>query len=82
MLGIRLRLVHVVLCCCAGLLSTEAGTLGRFAGNALLAVAGKLTGLGSRAELAHFTWVMHGTLAAVCAALLVHLGCNYSRLKG
>ena len=29
----------------AGLLSTEAGTLGRFTGNLLLSVSGRITGL-------------------------------------
>ena len=66
----------------AGLLSTEAGTLGRFAGNALLAGVGKLTGLEGVAQLTLFSRLLHGTLAAVCVGLLVLLGCTYPRLRG
>lgn len=65
-----------------GLLSTEAGTLGRFAGNALLALAGRLTGLDDRSQLAAFCAVLFATLALVCAALLAHLLCTYRHLKG
>ena len=35
----------------AGLMSTEAGTLGRFTGNALLTFAGNLAGLDTRAQV-------------------------------
>ena len=35
----------------AGLLSTEAGTLGRFTGNLLLSVSARITGLDSPAEV-------------------------------
>jgi hypothetical protein len=68
--------------CTVGLLSTEAGTLGRFAGNALLAGVGKLTGLQDVAQLTDFSRLLNATLAAACAALLVLLGCTYSRLRG
>ena len=68
--------------CTAGLLSTEAGTLGRFAGNALLAGVGKLTGLQDVAQLTDFSRLLNATLAALCVALLVLLGCTYSRLRG
>lgn len=64
-----------------GLLSTEAGTLGRFAGNALLWATGKATGLGEE-QLPRFAAVLYASLAAMCAALLAHLACNYRRLKG
>lgn len=66
----------------AGLLSTEAGTLGRFAGNALLALAGRLTGLADSSQLASFCAILYATLAATCATLLAHLLCIYGRLKG
>lgn len=66
----------------AGLLSTEAGTLGRFAGNALLALVGRLTGLGGVAQLAAFARSLFITLAACCATLLAHLACSYRQLKG
>jgi len=35
----------------AGLMSTEAGTLGRFTGNLLLSVAGNYAGLDTRAQV-------------------------------
>ncbi len=66
----------------AGLLSTEAGTLGRFAGNALLALAGRLTGLEDGSQLAAFCAILYATLAASCAALFVHMVCIYGRVKG
>lgn len=66
----------------AGLLSTEAGTLGRFVGNGLLAAAGKLTGLESLTQLAAFGRLLFLTLAGVCVALLAHLACTYRRLQG
>lgn len=66
----------------AGLLSTEAGTLGRFARNGWLAAAGKATGLESRAALATLARLLNLALAGVCAALLAHLGCVYRCLAG
>jgi hypothetical protein len=65
----------------AGLLSTEAGTLGRFAGNGLLWAGGRATGLGKE-QLPRFAALLFGTLAALCCALLAHLACVYRRLKG
>ncbi|PSC71982.1 MFS general substrate transporter [Micractinium conductrix] len=54
----------------AGLLSTEAGTLG------------KLTGLRDAGQLAAFSRLLYGCLAGICAALLAHLACVYGRLRG
>ncbi|KAI3431392.1 hypothetical protein D9Q98_004446 [Chlorella vulgaris] len=65
----------------AGLLSTEAGTLGRLAGNALLWGVGRATGLDD-GQLPRFAWLLFATLAALSAMLLVHLACVYGRLKG
>ena len=66
----------------AGLLSTEAGTLGRFVGNGLLAGAGKLTGLASLSQMAAFARLLFLCLAAACVALLGQLACTYRRLQG
>ncbi|PRW39266.1 MFS general substrate transporter [Chlorella sorokiniana] len=66
----------------AGLLSTEAGTLGRFVGNGLLAAAGKLTGLDSLSQMAAFARLLFFSLAAACLVLLVQLACTYHRLQG
>jgi hypothetical protein len=63
------------------LLSTEAGTLGRLAGNALLWGVGRATGLDD-GQLPRFAWLLFATLAASSAMLLVHLACVYGRLKG
>lgn len=68
--------------CTAGLLSTEAGTLGRFVGNGLLAAAGKLTGLASLSQMAAFARLLFLCLAAACTALLAQLACTYRRLQG
>lgn len=66
----------------AGLLSTEAGTLGRFVGNGLLAAAGKLTGLESVSQMAAFARLLFLCLATACVALLGQLACTYRRLQG
>ena len=66
----------------AGLLSTEAGTFGRFTGNAALTLVGRATGVSAPADLSKFAVVLHGGLAAVCAALLAQLGFTYARLDG
>lgn len=49
----------------AGLMSTEAGTLGRFTGNLLLSVAGSITGLHSPAAVENFAKVLWATIAAI-----------------
>lgn len=66
----------------AGLLSTEAGTLGRFAGNALLSVAGRLTGVRTPGELARFSSALHLSLAAGCAAVLGYVAAIFGWLAG
>lgn len=65
----------------AGLLSTEAGTLGRFAGNGLLWGAARATGP-AQEQLPRFALLLYGTLGALCCALLACLACTYRRLKG
>ena len=66
----------------AGLLSTEAGTFGRFTGTAALTLIGRATGVSSAQGLAKFALLLHGGLAAVCAALLAQLSLTYSRRDG
>ena len=66
----------------AGLVSTEAGTFGRFSGNALLTVVGRATGVEDVAQLQRFAVALHGTLAVVCGALLLHLLLVRRRLTG
>lgn len=43
---------------------------------------GRLTGLDNLRQLASFSRLLNGVLAAVCAALLAHLACVYGRLRG
>ena len=66
----------------AGLLSTEAGTFGRFTGNAALTLVGRATGVSDLPSIASFAKILHGMLAASCALLLVQLGATFSRLEG
>lgn len=54
----------------AGLLSTEAGTLGRFTGNLLLSMASSFTGLKTPLQVAHFAKVLW---AAVAVFVLTNL---------
>lgn len=65
----------------AGLLSTEAGTLGRFTGNAVLALVGHATGVERWAQLARFTAWLYGLLAAGCAVLVPLIVLWYHHLR-
>ena len=51
--------------CCAGLLTTEAGTLGRFSGNIVMSVVARLTGVDSRQELLRFGLTLYGIFSAL-----------------
>lgn len=64
----------------AGLLATEAGTLGRFSGNIILSIAGHFTGIDSVAEIQEFAWLVHGMLAAMTGIALVCVAGVYMRL--
>ena len=66
----------------AGLLSTEAGTLGRFTGNSLLTLVGRYTGVEDRRELDRFAHLLHDTMGWICVALLVQLASAYQTLTG
>lgn len=65
----------------AGLLSTEAGTLGRFTGNAVLALVGHATGVERWAQLARFAAWLYGLLAAGCVALVPLIVLWYRHLR-
>ena len=58
----------------AGLMSTEAGTLGRFTGNLLLSVAGNYAGLDTRAQARKF--VHTGSKPVSCDLPLLSYGCS------
>ena len=66
----------------AGLLSTEAGTIGRFTGNALLSVTGRLAGVGDKQHLTVFAEALHSILAAGSVAVLAYVAVIYGRLRG
>lgn len=66
---------------CAGLLSTEAGTLGRFSGNAYLWAVGKFAGL-EREQMPRFAGLLFTGMAGVCGALLALMAVLFRRLKG
>ncbi|GAB4814007.1 hypothetical protein N2152v2_001053 [Parachlorella kessleri] len=66
----------------AGLLSTEAGTIGRFTGNALLSVTGRLAGVGDKQHLTVFAQALHSILAASSVAVLAYVAIVYRRLRG
>ena len=63
-------------------MSTEAGTLGRFAGNALLSGVAHATGLAGERQVERFMAWLALALAAACAATLALLAATYGRLKG
>ncbi len=56
---------HKTKCCCAGLLTTEAGTLGRFSGNIVMSVVARLTGVETSQELLRFGMTLYGIFAAL-----------------
>jgi hypothetical protein len=55
----------------AGLLTTEAGTLGRFSGNIVMSVVARMTGVETQGELVQFGRTLYGLFAA----LLLAIGC-------
>ncbi len=66
----------------AGLLSTEAGTVGRFTGNAALAVVGAATGVGTVVQLVRLGHLLYGMMAVGAAGVLLWLALVYHRLAG
>ena len=64
----------------AGLISTEAGTIGRLCGNFLLSVVAKFTGDTSLTQLTHFGQTLFGLLAAITAASLGYMIAIWKRM--
>eukprot|EP00891_Asterochloris_glomerata_P001311 jgi/Astpho2/1311/Aster-06184 len=64
----------------AGLISTEAGTIGRLCGNFLLSVVAKFTGDTSLTQLNHFGQTLFGLLAVITAASLGYMIAIWKRL--
>ena len=65
----------------AGLLSTEAGTFGRFSGNAVLTMVGGSTGVSTMEQLSVFSAKLYGGLAVGCLILAVLLAFTHGRLR-
>jgi hypothetical protein len=57
----------------AGLISTEAGTLGRLTGNFLLSLVSDITGERTQEQLAAFAKVLFGVFASLFAANLGYM---------
>ena len=66
----------------AGLLSTQAGTTGRFCGNLLLSASARITGADSAGQLTHLAATMFGAAAAFMAFSLAYVALVYKRLVG
>lgn len=65
----------------AGLLSTEAGTFGRFSGNAILTMVGGSTGVSTVGQLSVFSAKLYGGLAIGCLILAILLAVTHGRLR-
>ena len=57
---------------CAGLIATEAGTIGRFTGNALISIVGSFTG-SSLKDFAHVLYILFIAMMAVLQCALFAL---------
>ena len=66
----------------AGLLSTQAGTIGRFCGNLLLSGSAHVTGAKSAAQIANFARLMFSQDVLFMAVSLGFVGLTYPRLLG
>ena len=66
----------------AGLLSTQAGTIGRLCGNLLLSLCARITGAMTQAQIDALARVLWGTAAATMAFSLAYVLSLYQRLLG
>lgn len=64
----------------AGLLTTEAGTLGRFSGNIVMSLVARITGVETQAELVQFAQTLYGLFAALLLAIGIYMLCVWRRL--
>ena len=64
----------------AGLLTTEAGTLGRFSGNIVMSLVARITGVETQTELVQFAQALYGLFAALLLAIGVYMLCVWRRL--
>lgn len=64
----------------AGLLTTEAGTLGRFSGNIVMSLVARITGVETKAELVQFAQALYGIFAALLLAIGIYMLIVWRRL--
>lgn len=65
----------------AGLLTTEAGTLGRFSGNIVMSSIARLTGVETMRQLANFGMVLYGTFAILLSLIALYLAAVWRNLS-
>ena len=56
---------------CAGLIATEAGTIGRLTGNAAIAIVGQITDTETGSDLINFSRILYCFFVVVLAAVLI-----------
>ena len=64
----------------AGLLTTEAGTLGRFSGNLVMSLVARITGVETNEQLQHFAAALYGTFAALLVTIAVYMAGVWCKL--
>lgn len=66
----------------AGLLSTQAGTLGRLCGNLLLSLCARITGAMSMAQIESLSRVLYGATGVSMIVSIAYVLSIYNRLLG
>lgn len=66
----------------AGLLSTQAGTLGRLCGNLLLSLCARITGAMTVAQINSLSTVLYGASGASMIFSIAYVLSVYNRLQG
>ncbi len=64
----------------AGLLTTEAGTLGRFSGNLVMSLVARITGVETDKELQRFSTALYGVFAALLVVIAVYMAGVWRKL--
>ena len=64
----------------AGLMTTEAGTLGRFSGNIVMSLIARLTGVETSSQLVAFAGTLYGLFAALLALIALYMAAVWRRL--
>lgn len=64
----------------AGLLTTEAGTLGRFSGNIVMSLVARITGVETDEELEHFSVALYGLFSALLVIIALYMAGVWKKL--